>query len=519
MSEKDKKDILEEEEEKAKMEIDPEEEEIEEEDPDSPLITTEELSQLINNRDKKGLAEVFETIPDIDIAEAANDLDPKELIYIFRSLRAPVTANFFDELNDDSKELLIKAMTDKELVAIINEQYADDVADVVGDLPANLAQRVLKAADKEMRADINQLLRYKEGTAGSIMTTEYLEMVKSTKVDDAIDIIREKGKDAETIYTIFVRDRTREFVGTVDLDDLIFAKKSQTLEDIMNVDVQSVTASTDKEEVANIFRRYDLTALAVLNDDDRLVGIITVDDAVDVMAEENAEDLAHMTNMAASDQPYMEMSVWDNAKKCFPWIIALLVLGTFVTLVLNRLEGSAIFTAMPILVSFVPALMDTAGNSGGQTTGMMIRGLATQEFGPKQTLKVVWKEFRSALVVAAFVSVFTFIWIMIEQYTGIVVNEKFSHIIIWDGSAFTHADSLNFFFHALAVGGTVAIAMFFAVTVSKCIGTLLCMGAAAIKKDPALLAQPMLTTVMDVSTLLVYWLIATLLIEQVFHLI
>lgn len=509
MSEKDRKDILEEEEEKAKAEIDPEVDEEEEEDPDSPLITTEELSQLITNRDKKGLAEVFETIPDIDIAEAANELDPKELIYIFRSLRAPVTANFFDELNDDSKELLIKTMTDKELVAIVNEQYADDIADTVGDLPANLAQRVLKAADKEMRADVNQLLRYKEGTAGSIMTTEYLEMRKSTKVDDAIDIIREKGKDAETVYTIFVIDRRREFVGTVDLDDLIFAKKTQTLEDIMNVDVQSVTASTDKEEVANIFRRYDLTALAVLNDDDRLVGIITVDDAVDVMAEENAEDLAHMTNMAATDKPYMEMGVWENAKKCFPWIIALLVLGTFVTLVLNRLEGSAIFTAFPILVSFVPALMDTAGNSGGQTTGMMIRGLATQEFGPKQVLKVLWKEFRSAIIVACFVSVFTFVWIMIEQYTGIVMNEDFPNMNIWNGTAFTAPNAFDFFVNNLSVAATVGIAMFFAVTVSKCIGTLLCMGAAAIKKDPALLAQPMLTTVMDVSTLLVYWLVAT----------
>ena len=490
-------------------------EETEEEDEERKL-TTEDLEEMILKRDVNGFRELFINTPDIDIAEAANDLEPKDLIWVFRAVESKYTAGFYDELNQEAKENLVKALTDKELVQLINSQSVDDVTDTISEMPANLASRVLKAADKEMRRDINQLLNYKDDTAGSIMTTEYLEFRDTTTVDDAIDEIRKRGKDAETIYTLFIKNSKREFVGTVDLDDLIWAEKTQKLSDIMNRDVVSCSTSTDQEEVGQLFRRYDLNALAVLNEDDRLVGIITIDDAVDVMTQESSEDIAKMSGVVSAETPYMEMTAWKNARQCIPWIVILLVLGTFTTMVLNRLESQQIFTALPILIAFIPTLMDTSGNAGGQTTGLMIRGLALNSFGPKQTGKILFKEFRSALLVGACVASFAFIWITMEQFTGIVdlgsvvetngAVHNYSGFTIWNGLVWTEGFPL----HAITNSALVSVTMFAAIVASKSIGTLLPMGAAAIKKDPALLSQPLLTTVMDVTTLMVYFGIACL---------
>ena len=468
-------------------------------------IDPEKILGYIRKKDRKALLTIFEIVPNIDIAEAVNDFEPADLLYIFRAVPSEITADFFDELSSDTKETLIKAMTDKELIELINEQYADDVADTVIELPANLASRVLKAADKDMRKDINTLLQYAEGTAGALMTTEYLEFVDSDKVSKVIEEVRAKGKDAETIYTLFVRNKRREFVGTAGLDDLFFAEPSETLGDIMDRDVVSCYTATDQEEVAKMFRRYDLNAMAVLNADSRLVGVITVDDVMDVMVEEQQEDLARLTNMEPTDKPYMELTAWDNAKKCIPWLIALLILGTFTTMVLDRIEKSNIFTMLPMLIAFVPTLMDTGGNAGAQTTGLMIRGLAVDDFGPKDILKVLWKEFRSALIIAGIVAAFAFFWITMEQYVGIVNDaENFAGVNVWNGNCW----NMEFFTHVIKNSSLISITMGIAVLFSKCIGTMLPLGAAAIKKDPALLSQPMLTTIMDVATLCIYLLMA-----------
>lgn len=482
-----------------------EEEKVEDLAPKVPTVDPEKILNYIRKKDRKALQTVFEIVPNIDIAQAVNDFEPADLLYIFRAVPSEITADFFDELSSDTKEALIKAMTDKELVELINESYADDVADTIHELPANLASRVLKAADKEMRSDINQLLSFKEGTAGALMTTEFLEFLDTTPVRNTIAEIRAKGKDAETVYTVFVRNRTREFVGTVGLDDLIFAKEDETLADIMNRDVVSCYTSTDQEEVAKMFRRYDLNAMAVLNSDSRLIGVITVDDAIDVLTEEQQEDLARMTHMEPTDKPYMELSAWDNARKCIPWLIVLLILGTFTTMVLDRIEKSRIFTMLPMLIAFVPTLMDTGGNAGAQTTGLMIRGLAVDDFRPRDVLKVLWKEVKSALIIAGIVAAFAFIWITMEQYTGIVSDaEHFPGVNVWNGTCWT----TDFFLHAIKNSALISITMGIAVLFSKTIGTLLPLGAAAIKKDPALLSQPMLTTVMDVATLCIYLLMA-----------
>ncbi len=517
MEEKDKKDEIEE----KKLDIEDLDvpiDEITSEDINEASFGSEELLTAIRKHDRNELKKIFDTIPDADIAKECEKLDITDVITLFRDTKSEQNASLYDELSQDLKESLVQAMTNKELVELVNKQYADDLADTVGDMPANLAKKVLAAAAPDMRQDINQLLKYKEDTAGAIMTTEFIELKEGMTVQKAIEHIRKRGREAETVYTIFVKNEKRRFVGTVDLDDLIWSEDNQHLSDIMNKDAPFCHVNTDKEDVANMFMKYDLNAMAVLNEDNCLLGIVTVDDAMDVITEESNEDLAHMTNVVPSEKTYTESTIWEGAKKCIPWIIALLVLGTFTTMVLNRLEAQTIFTSLPILISFVPTLMDTGGNAGGQTTGLMIRGLATNEFGPKDTLKIIWKELRSALIVGAFVSIFCFFWVTMEQYTGIVSlgvvqypGEKafdFSDYYIWNGMAFTGDHALEFATHSLTFSALVSITMFFAIVFSKIVGTALCMGASAIKKDPALLAQPMLTTVMDVTTLIIYFGIA-----------
>ncbi|MCQ2772326.1 MAG: magnesium transporter [Bacilli bacterium] len=483
-------------------------------------ITPEALEEAIVNKNKAELIRIFETVPDVDIAEACDEIEVTSLIRLFRMMKAEMTAELFEELSQDKKEELIRGMTDKELVSIINEQYADDIADTVGDMPANLAMRVLKAADKEMRAAINTLLKYQEDTAGAVMTTEYLEFREDMDVKTAIKQIRSKGKDAETVYTIFVRDAQRKFVGTVDLDDLIFAKEDEKLGDIMNCDIPTVQANTDKEEVANLFRRYnDMKALAVLNDEDRLVGVVTVDDAIDVMVEETTEDIESMNAVSALEDSYLETKPWDMAKKCFPWLIILMVLGTFSSMVLSRLEDT--LGTLAVLTAFITVLMDTGGNSGGQTIALMIRGLSLREFGPEDFGKIIWKELRSSLITAAIVGVFGMIWFTMEQMTGIVIN---SHAVdsviaanglpadalvtIWQGNIW----SWTFFLPVLVVSAAVSLTLFAGIIFSKVLAIVLPLVTAALKKDPAVIAQPILTTIIDVSSLLLFFAIAQLLV-------
>jgi magnesium transporter len=469
-------------------------------------ITTARLENLIAKKDAKAIQKLFIKVPDIDIAEAANALTPTELIFIFRCVESKYTADFFDELDQSAKEHLVKAMTDKELVTIVNTQAADDVTDTVGEMPANLASKVLKAADKDMRKDINYLLNYKENTAGSIMTTEYIELLDNLLVDDAIDKIRDQGKDAETIYTIFVRDAKRNFVGTVDLDDLIFAKKNQTLHDIMNQDVVSCLTSTDQEEVGQMFRRYDLNALAVLNDDRRLVGIITIDDAVDVMTAEATEDIEKLGALtpAENNDGYLKTSPAKMAWRCIPWLIILLVMGTLSSLVLSQFDEK--IAAVPLLASFLPVLMDGGGNSGGQTTTLMVRGLALKEFEPKQFGKVLWKEFRTACLVGLIVGVFGTIWFLLEQYMGIVaVQIPVNGVKVNENIFLGNCWNFDFFRFAIITATVTGCALCLTIIVAKVIAVCLPLGVAALKKDPALMSEPLLTTVADVAALLIYF--------------
>ena len=386
---------------------------------ENELISTKELEELIIARKVKEVRNIFEVVPTIDIAEACDDFeDISHLVFIFKFVKSEYTADLFTELASDTKEKLIQVMSDSELAKILESQFTDDLVDDLEDLPANLVTRVLKNVSKEKRDVINKLLNYKENTAGSIMTTEFLSLNDDLTADEAIRAIRRKGKTKETICTIFVIDNSRTLVGTLDLDELIFAKDDEPISDLMNRDYVTCLVNDDQEEVANQMKRYDLNAIAVLNNENRLIGIITVDDIVDVIEQEATEDMSKMAGVAPLENSYLETSVTKMALKCAPWLMVLLIFGTFSSMILNKFENA--LGALPILVPFVTVLMDTGGNAGGQTTTLIVRGLAVQEFTPKNYFKILWKEMRVAMLTGLMVCAFSCLWFLGEMYLNII---------------------------------------------------------------------------------------------------
>ena len=457
----------------------------------------EQIIEAVKNRNAAAVNEIFETIPNIDIAEALDNVeDVTVLIYIFRVVKNEYAADFFSELSSEQQEKIINACTDRELVELIKNSFADDIADTLEEMPANIVSRVLKACPKDMRQDVNTLLNFKENTAGSVMTTEYLEMKNTTTVKDAIKIIRDKGRDAETVYTIFVRDNTRSLVGTVDLDELIFAKEDDTqLEEIMNRDFVTCHADDDQEEVANMFKRYDLNAMAVVNREDKIIGIITIDDVVDIIVEEATEDIAHLSNVSTMDEPYLKTPIFKLVLKCVPWIIVLMVLQVFSAMILSGFEST--IESFAILAVFTPLIMDAGGNSGGQTTTMIVRSLSLEEFEGKDYGKVIWKEFRVAAVIGATVAVFAFGWLMFEMSVGIVNTSS-----IRDQGGNLYA---NMALVALLVASTLFVTML----ISRMVGCSLPFLAKALKLDPAVVCGPITTTLVDIISLITYFILWT----------
>ena len=462
-------------------------------------LLKEQVITAIQTRNAAALKEVFETVPNIDIAEALEDVeDPAMLLYVFRVVDNEYSADFFAELTTEQQELIIKTFSDKELINLISDSYADDIADTIQEMPANLVNRVLKACPKDLRNDVNRLLNYKDNTAGSIMTTEYIEMKEDVTVKEAINTIRRIGKDAETVYTIFVRDSRRTLTGTVDLDDLIFAKEDEVLSDIMNRDFVSCNVNDDQEDVAKMFKRYDLTAMAVVNNENKIVGIITIDDVVDIMEEEVSEDIAHMAAITDMSDPYLETPTFKLVLKCFPWILALMVLQVFTTMILSGFESE--IGKFAILAVFTPLIMDAGGNSGGQTTTMIVRSLSLDEFSGRDYGRVIWKEIRVAAIIGAIVSTFAFGWLMFEMSVGIVKVDSIAAALN-NGLTLVQAECLI----AALVGGTLFVTMI----ISRLVGCSLPFLAKLIKLDPAVMCGPITTTMVDIISLVTYFLIWT----------
>jgi len=443
-------------------------------------------------RNVSALKELFEITPAIDIAEALDDFEEvRDVLYFIRVAETENSAEIFAELSSDKQQELINAFTDKELLSLLEESYADDIVDSLDEYPANMVSRILKIAPKDLRKDINLLLNYKDNTAGGVMTTEYVSINQDLSAEEALKYIRQKGKGAETIYTIFVRDNTRNMVGTLNLDDLIFAKDDDLISEIMDKDFVCCHVDDDQEEVANDFKRYDLNAMAVLNKNERLVGVITIDDIVDVIVDEASEDIAALNQVSNIETPYLETPIYKLLLKCVPWILILMVLQVFSTMILSSFQNA--IAQLAVLSVFTPLIMDAGGNSGGQTTTIIVRSLALDEFHRGDLKKVVWKEFRVALCIGAIVAIFTFGWLMFEMAVGIV--NVTTPIDTWAKKSM--------------ISALVASTLFVTMVVSRMIGCLLPFFAKLIKKDPAVMCGPITTTLVDIISLFTYFLLWT----------
>lgn len=453
-----------------------------------------EFYTALENRDVKAMRDLFVKVPTVDLAIFADNVDdPKKLTFIFKTVKSELTADFFTELNDDTQEALLNVFTDSEIVELLNKSYTDDIVDVLEEMPANLVSRVLKACPKERREAVNKLLNFKEDTAASVMTTEYIELNSDITAGEAIKTIRERGKQAETVYTVFLRDDKRNLVGTCDLDDLIFADPNKKLDEIKNQEFIFVKLDTDQEEVARLFKKYDLNALAVVNNENKLIGIITFDDIMDVIEEEASEDIARLNKVADMETPYLETPIRKLVIKCVPWILVLMILQLFSTMILSSFQ--AVIAQVAVLSVFTPLLMDAGGNSGGQTTTIIVRSLALGEFKKHDVKKVIWKEFRVAACISAIVAIFAFGWIMFEIAVGIVKFEQVLGQKPWGWGGKTLIATL------------VASTLFITMIVSRMVGCLLPFLAKLLKQDPAVLCGPITTTIVDIVTLLTYFLL------------
>ncbi len=399
----------------------------------------------------------------------------KELILLYRILPKELAAETFTYMDSDTQMTLINAFSDKELRFVLDELYIDDTVDIIEEMPANVVSRILRNSDADARKQINQLLNYPKDSAGSVMTTEFVYLKKDSTVKEAFDRIRRIGLVKETVYTCYVTEN-RRLVGVVTVLDMLVADEDERIEDIMETNVISVNTHDDREDVARTMSKYDLAAIPVVDAEERIVGIVTFDDAMDVMQEENTEDFARMAAVVPAEDSYFRTSVWSHAKSRIPWLLILMLSATLTGWISSRFEAQ--IALIPMLVSFMPMVMGTGGNCGSQSSTLIIRGMALEEIRLKDFFKVVFKEVRIALICAATLAIVNGLRVLL------VYKDPAIALVI-----------------ALSLVGTVIIA--------KLVGAMLPMGAKALKLDPAIMANPLITTVVDSCSLLIYFTVAT----------
>ncbi len=442
-------------------------------------ITVQERAlELLRNKQFVMLKELLNTMNPADIALFLSELSGDELIIAFRITPKDLAADTFVEMEPELQQLLIHRFTDKELKEVVDELYLDDAVDIVEEMPANVVKRILRAADSDMRKMINTLLKYPDDSAGSIMTIEFVSLRKSMTVNDAIKHIRKTGVDKETIYTCYVTDDNSKLIGLVSVKTLLLADEDEIIEDIMESNPIYVTTLEDKEVVANDFDKYNFIALPVVDEEGRLVGIVTFDDAIDVLQDEVTEDIEKMAAILPTDKPYMRTGIFETYKKRIPWLLLLMVSATFTGMIINSFEKA--LQAYVVLTAFIPMLMDTGGNSGSQASVTIIRGLSLGEVEYRDTLKVLWKEIRVSLLCGLTLAVANFAKCLILDRVGIAVS--------------------------LVISLTIVATVFFA----KIVGSLLPIAAKKIGFDPAVMASPFITTIVDAISLLIYFNIASM---------
>ena len=406
---------------------------------------------------------------------------------MFRLLPKELAADTFAEMDPDLQEKLIGGFSDKELAQVLEEMFLDDTVDVIEEMPASVVKRILKNVDSETRRSINQMLSYPEDSAGSLMTIEYVDLRPGMTVKEAFDHIRQHGVEKETIYTCYIIGPTRKLLGAVSVRELLLASPDTVLRDMMETNIIYVSTLDDREAVANLFARYDYTALPVVDKENRLVGIVTVDDAIDVLQEEATEDMELMAAMLPSEHPYLRTRTFDIWKQRIPWLLILMVSATFTGMIITGFETA--LAANAALIAFIPMLMSTGGNCGSQSSVMVIRGLSLGEIEMADALRVMWKEFR------------------VSVFCGLALGVAgFFKVWLIDGLLFRNPDV------TVPVALTVGLTLAFIAIAAKLVGGLLPMGAKKLGFDPAVMASPFITTIVDALSLLLYFQIASLLL-------
>ena len=433
--------------------------------------------KLLAQREFKAVRSILDVMNEVDIASLLSTLSDKELALAFRLIPKDKAAEVFSNMDTSMQTYLVTMFTEKELKELLDDLYMDDTVDMLEELPANLVKRILATVSASDRSMINQLLNYPEDSAGSIMTTEYVDLREEMTVGQAMAHIKKTGIHKETIYTCYITER-RKLVGIVSAKDLMTTDDNVPIKDLMETEIISVYTHADQEQVAQLFTKYDLLALPVIDQDGRMVGIVTFDDAMDVMVDEATEDITKMAAINPSEKTYFETSVLQHAKNRIPWLLILMFTSIITGTIITRYENA--FAAIPLLVSFIPMLMDTGGNCGSQSATLIIRGIALDEIRFTDLFKVMFKEFRISLIVGAFLAVANGVRIFIQYH-----NPGLAVVI------------------AYSLMGTVIMA--------KLVGCTLPLLAKKVNLDPAIMASPLITTLVDTVSILIYFNIATVL--------
>ena len=440
------------------------------------------LANLDDAKKYQSLRDVMETLPAPDLAAVFEDLPAEKLPVLFRLCPKDLAADVFAELTPAAQQQLIDGLTDTELKAVVDELFVDDATDLVEEMPANVVKRILAQADPATRRMINELLKYPEDSAGGVMTTELMALRPDMTVAQAMDTIREYGFDKETINNCYVTDSSRRLVGVVSLRALVLAKNTEEpIKDLMDSNVVSVSTTTDQEDVSKLFEKYGFLAIPVVDAENRLVGIVTIDDAISILQDEASEDIAKMNAIGPSDKPYFKQSMWDLYKSRAPWLLFLMISATFSSLVIRGYEDA--LAAVTVLTAYIPMLTDAGGNAGSQSTSTIIRGMAVGDIQPHDLPRILWRESRVALLCG-----------------GTLAVCNFAKMLLFDRIA-------------APVALVVCLTLICTILLSQIIGGILPVAAEKLHVDPAVMASPLITTIVDTTTLLVYFNIAKALLH------
>ena len=440
------------------------------------------LANLDDAKKYQSLRDVMETLPAPDLAAVFEDLPAEKLPVLFRLCPKDLAADVFAELTPATQQQLIDGLTDTELKAVVDELFVDDATDLVEEMPANVVKRILAQADPATRRMINELLKYPEDSAGGVMTTELMALRPDMTVAQAMEAIRRNGFDKETINNCFVTDDSRRLVGVVSLRVLVLAKNTEEpIKDLMDSNVVSVSTTTDQEDVSKLFEKYGFLAIPVVDAENRLVGIVTIDDAISILQDEASEDIAKMNAIGPSDKPYFKQSMWDLYKSRAPWLLFLMISATFSSLVIRGYEDA--LAAVTVLTAYIPMLTDAGGNAGSQSTSTIIRGMAVGDIQPHDLPRILWRESRVALLCG-----------------GTLAVCNFAKMLLFDRIA-------------APVALVVCLTLICTILLSQIIGGILPVAAEKLHVDPAVMASPLITTIVDTTTLLVYFNIAKALLH------